>query len=156
MRSRFAIAALGWLALGMLWACSRQEAAAPQATTTSPTAAAVPAQAAAGDEAGEEPGEEPGEEAREAAKQIFETRCVACHGAQGAGDGPASAGLTPPPRNFQDSEWQKSVSDAHIEQIIQYGGAAVGKSPAMPANPDLMSKPEVVAALRERLRGLAH
>jgi hypothetical protein len=31
----------------------------------------------------------------------------------------------------------------------------VGKSPAMPANPDLMAKPEVVAALRAHVRGLA-
>ena len=96
-----------------------------------------------------------GEAARAEARQIFESRCVTCHGPQGAGDGPASKGLTPPPRNFHDVEWQKSVSDEHIEQIVQYGGAAVGKSPAMPSNPDLTSKPEVVAALREYVRGLA-
>lgn len=90
------------------------------------------------------------------AKQIFESRCVTCHGPQGAGDGPASAGLTPPPRNFRDPAWQQSVTDQHIEQIVQYGGAAVGKSPAMPANPDLMSKPEVVAALRAYVRNLSH
>lgn len=89
------------------------------------------------------------------ARQIFESRCVTCHGPNGAGDGPASAGLTPPPRNFQDPSWQTSVTDAHIEQIIQYGGTAVGKSAAMPANPDLMARPEVVAALRAKVRGLA-
>ncbi len=93
--------------------------------------------------------------AREEAKQIFATRCFTCHGMAGAGDGPASAGLTPPPRNFQDKVWQASVSDEHIRQIIQYGGAAVGKSAAMPSNPDLMSKPEVVDALRAYLRALA-
>ena len=88
------------------------------------------------------------------AQQIFSTRCVTCHGAEGAGDGAASAGLTPRPRNLQDSAWQSSVTDAHIERIIQYGGAAVGKSPAMPANPDLTSKPEVVSALRDHIRSL--
>lgn len=88
------------------------------------------------------------------ARQIFSTRCVTCHGAEGAGDGVASAGLTPPPRNLQDDGWQSSVSDEHIERIIQYGGAAVGKSPAMPANPDLTGKPEVVSALREHIRSL--
>jgi len=41
-----------------------------------------------------------------------------------------------------------------IEQIIQHGGAAVGKRPTMPANPDLNSKPAVVTALREYIRGL--
>lgn len=94
------------------------------------------------------------EAAQQEANQIFETRCTTCHGPEGRGDGPASKGLTPPPRNFHDPEWQKSITDAYIEQIIQYGGAAVGKSPAMPSNPDLMSKPEVVTALRERLRAL--
>ena len=89
------------------------------------------------------------------AEKIFSERCVTCHGANGAGDGPASAGLVPKPRNFQDPSWQKSVSDQHIEQIVQYGGAAVGKSPAMPANPDLTSKPEVVAALRAHIRSFS-
>lgn len=89
------------------------------------------------------------------AEQIFATRCYTCHGSAGAGDGPASASLTPTPRDFQDPAWQESVSDEHIEQIIQYGGAAVGRSPAMPGNPDLTAKPEVVAALRAYVRGLA-
>jgi mono/diheme cytochrome c family protein len=96
-----------------------------------------------------------GADARAEALAIFESRCVTCHGPKGAGDGPASAGLTPKPRNFQDPAWQSSVTDNHIEQIVQYGGAAVGRSPAMPANPDLMSKPEVVAALRAHVRSLA-
>ncbi len=90
---------------------------------------------------------------REEAKKIFENRCTPCHGAGGAGDGPASAGLTPRPRNFQDKAWQSSVSDEHIERIISYGGAAVGRSPAMPPNPDLADKPET-KALREYIRGL--
>lgn len=93
--------------------------------------------------------------AHDQAQQIFSTRCFVCHGPEGKGDGPGSAGLSPPPRNFQDPEWQASVSDEHIEQIIQYGGAAVGKSPTMPSNPDLMSKPQVVTALREHIRSLA-
>lgn len=92
--------------------------------------------------------------ARAEAEQIFVSRCVACHGPQGKGDGPASAGLTPKPRNFQDPAWQDSVTDDHIEKIIKFGGAAVGKSPAMPANPDLTSKNEVVTALREHVRNL--
>ncbi len=89
------------------------------------------------------------------AVEIFNGRCVPCHGAQGAGDGPASAGLTPKPRNFQDPEWQKSVTEDHIEKIIVGGGAAVGRSPMMPGNPDLASKPAVVTELRKHIRGLA-
>ena len=66
------------------------------------------------------------------AQEIFDMRCVTCHGARGAGDGPGSASLTPAPRNFQDPDWQASVSDDHLGKIIQYGGAAVGRSAAMP------------------------
>lgn len=93
--------------------------------------------------------------ARAEADKIFAERCTTCHGATGAGDGPVSAGLVPPPRNLQDPAWQQSVSDEHIEKIVKYGGAAVGKSPGMPPNPDLMSKPEVVAAVRAHVRALS-
>jgi mono/diheme cytochrome c family protein len=116
------------------------------------TRAAAPAAPAAPAAA---PAAADGEALRKEAEQIFATRCFTCHGPAGAGDGPASAGLTPQPRNLQEPAWQASVNDEHIEQIILYGGAAVGLSPAMPANPDLMSKPETVTALREVVRGLA-
>jgi hypothetical protein len=33
-----------------------------------------------------------------------------------------------------------------------YGGAAVGRSPAMVGNPDLADKPDVVSALRAMVR----
>ena len=130
-----------WLAFG----CSESERPAePAAPAPTPPAAPAPTPPPAADAA----------TARAEAEKIFSERCVTCHGANGAGDGPASAGLVPKPRNFQDAAWQQSVSDEHIEQIVQYGGAAVNKSPAMPANPDLMSKPAVVAALRAHVRAL--
>lgn len=135
------------VALAILVACERGEAPSTPSEPAAPPPAAAPAPAA--------PSGEPGEAAEAEAKQIFETRCVTCHGPRGEGNGPASAGLTPPPRNFTDPAWQTSVTDAHIEQIIKFGGAAVGRSPAMPANPDLMAKPEVVAALRAHVRELA-
>jgi mono/diheme cytochrome c family protein len=123
--------------------CREQQADGPVAKPSpAPTAAsaAAPVQSS--------------EASRAEAQEIFATRCTPCHGSTGGGDGPASAGLTPPPRNFHDRAWQSAVTDEHIEQIIQYGGAAVGKSPAMPSNPDLTSKPEVVAALRQYVRNL--
>ena len=90
--------------------------------------------------------------AKAKAQEIFGQRCTPCHGPAGGGDGPASASLTPHPRNFHDKGWQASVTDQHIETIIKVGGAAVGKSPAMPGNPDL-SDPAVLAALRGVIRG---
>ena len=85
------------------------------------------------------------------AKEIFANRCTPCHGPEGRGDGPASASLDPKPRNFHDHDWHASINDAHIETIIKFGGAAVGKSPAMPGNPDL-NDPVVVAELRTLVR----
>lgn len=91
-------------------------------------------------------------EARQEAQQIFATRCSVCHGPEGRGDGPGGAALTPRPRDFHDTAWQDSVADKEIETAIVSGGAAVGRSPAMVGNPDLRSKPAVVAALREIIR----
>jgi mono/diheme cytochrome c family protein len=88
------------------------------------------------------------------AAQVFAGRCSPCHGATGAGDGAAAAALNPRPRNFREAAWQSGVTDAQIEQVIRQGGAAMGKSAAMPANPDLDGKPAVVAALRAMIRGM--
>ena len=92
--------------------------------------------------------------AKEAA-DIYNTRCVTCHGPTGKGDGPVGAALSPKPRDLSDPAWQKSVTDEHIDKIILSGGGAVGKSPLMPSNPDLAAKPEVVKALRALVRGFA-
>ena len=89
---------------------------------------------------------------RTAATRIFETRCATCHGKDARGDGPGAGALNPKPRNFHDLEWQAATSDSVIETAIVYGGAAVGKSAAMVPNPDLQSKPGVVAALRDLVR----
>lgn len=87
------------------------------------------------------------------AEEVFAGRCTPCHGPTGHGDGAASAGLTPKPANFSEPAWQASVTDEHIEKAIAYGGAAVGKSAAMPPNPDLADKP-VIQGLRQHIRSL--
>ena len=91
-----------------------------------------------------------------AAKEMFDTRCSACHGTSGRGDGPASAALTPRPRNYTDRSWQKSVTDEQIRKTIVLGGAAVNKSPIMPGSPDLDAKPEVVEGLLKIVRGFGN
>ena len=93
-------------------------------------------------------------QARAQADDIFESRCVACHGADGHGDGPAAANLKPRPRDFHNPKWQKSISDATIARAIVAGGQAVGVSAEMAANPDLEDEPAVVAALVEHVRAL--
>ncbi len=74
-------------------------------------------------------------------KEQFGIRCVVCHGADGKGDGPTAASLTTKPRNYTDRSWQDATSDEQIKEIIQKGGAAVGKSPLMPPQADL-AQPE--------------
>jgi mono/diheme cytochrome c family protein len=93
--------------------------------------------------------------AQEEAKNIWAMRCTTCHGNSGHGDGAAAVAMNPKPRSFADAEWQKSATDAQIEQVILGGGPAVGKSPLMPPNPDLSSKADVVKALRAMVRGFA-
>ncbi|MFO7179832.1 MAG: hypothetical protein DIU78_014125 [Pseudomonadota bacterium] len=138
-------------ALLALSAC-RKEQAPPAATEpAAPTAESAPAAptpaavAAAAPAAAAQPG---GAEAN----KIFKMRCVVCHGEKGHGDGPGAAALKVKPRNYSDPAWQQSVTDQQIEEIIVKGGAAVGKDPGMPGNPDLAGKPDVVRGLREIVR----
>jgi mono/diheme cytochrome c family protein len=93
-------------------------------------------------------------QARAEAADIFDSRCVACHGPEGHGDGPAASNLNPKPRDFHSRKWQKSIDDATIARAIVYGGSSVGVSGEMAANPDLEDEPGVVAALVEHVRGL--
>ena len=87
------------------------------------------------------------------AKALYESLCFTCHGLTGRGDGPGAAVLDPKPRTFTDAAWQDSVTDEHIHKTIVFGGAAVGKSPMMPAQPQLKGKTEVLAALTKIVRG---
>lgn len=87
-----------------------------------------------------------------AAQAIFNERCVVCHGSEGKGNGPAAGALNPKPRNYTDTAWQATVTDDQLRKTIKLGGAAVGKSPLMPASPDLDDKPEVVEGLVKIVR----
>lgn len=86
------------------------------------------------------------------AESIFSTRCAACHGLDGRGDGPGAAALNPKPRDYTNQDWQKSVTDEHIKKTIIEGGMGVGKSPLMTPNPDLANQPAVVDGLVHIIR----
>jgi cytochrome c553 len=90
--------------------------------------------------------------AAEEARNTFNTLCSTCHGQSGKGDGIAAASLDPKPRNYTDRAWQASITDEQIKNTIVKGGAAVGKSALMPANPQLENKPEVVNELVKIVR----
>lgn len=88
----------------------------------------------------------------EKATKLFDGVCASCHGLDGKAATPAAMALSPKPRAYVDADWQKRVSDEHLAKVIVEGGPAVGKSPLMPANPDLVNEPEVVKALVKRVR----
>ena len=128
------------LATTFAFACSKSENKAP-----TPTSAHEPEPASATTAYS-------GKIDMDKAQVIFNERCAACHGTEGKGNGPASAALNPKPRNYTDKAWQAAVTDEQLRKTITMGGAAVGKSPIMPASPDLDEKPEVVEGLVKMVR----
>ena len=55
------------------------------------------------------------------AKQIYGKRCALCHGADGKGDGPAGAALTPPPTNFTEPDYWQTTNAEEIRNAIRKG-----------------------------------
>lgn len=64
-------------------------------------------------------------------KEIYAKQCAGCHGPDGKGDGPAAAAINPKPRDFTDKAYMTALKDQYLFDLIQKGGAAVGKSPFM-------------------------
>ena len=109
-------------------------AAATPATPVTPVTRATPATPAtpaAGAVASAEVGE-----------RVFKARCVICHGATGHGDGVASKGLKPQPRNFHDTAYMSSRTDAELLMTIHNGKGA------MPAWKGILSETEIASALK--------
>ncbi len=86
-------------------------------TTAAPAPAATETTAAATPEAG-------GEDATAA---LFKTRCALCHGPDGHGNGPGSAALNPKPRNFHDTAYMSTRTDAQLSEVIHQGKGAMPK-----------------------------
>jgi high-affinity iron transporter len=80
--------------------------------------------------------------------KVYADRCALCHGATGHGDGPASAGLDPKPRNHTDGAYMNAQSDEALLTVIRNGKGA------MPAWKDVMSEDEIQAVLKH-VRSLA-
>lgn len=56
-------------------------------------------------------------------KQVYQTNCAVCHGAEGKGDGVAGAALNPKPRNFHApaKDWKNGTSAKAIYVTLAYG-----------------------------------
>jgi len=76
-------------------------------------------------------------------KETFQNTCAACHGAEGKGDGVASAALDPKPRNLSDAAYVSTKTDEHLYKVISEGGASVGLSPMMAAWVGTLSEQDI-------------
>jgi len=65
-------------------------------------------------------------------KELYTKHCGGCHGPGGKGDGPAAAAINPKPTDFTNKAYMAGLKDQYLFDLIQKGGAAVGKSPLIP------------------------
>ena len=85
-------------------------------------------------------------------REKYNQICASCHGPLGKGDGPAAAALDPKPRDLSDAKYVSTISDEQLFKTVKEGGAAVGKSPLMPAWGGVLSDNDiwnVIAYLRQ-------
>ncbi len=106
----------------------------PVATAARPESAGAPAVETT-------PPAERGGSATDLGAQVFAKRCVLCHGVDGHGDGIASKGLNPKPRNFHDQAYMKTRTDAQLLEVIHKGKGA------MPRWEGQLSEAEIHAVL---------
>lgn len=80
-----------------------------------------------------------------AGKAIYDSKgaCATCHGAAGAGDGPAAVALDPKPTNFTTANFRLDTdgdgqlgSLADITNVIKYGAVKYGGNASMPGRAD--------------------
>jgi mono/diheme cytochrome c family protein len=77
--------------------------------------------------------------AQQRGASLFETYCVLCHGSAGKGDGRAAALQKTPPANLTLSR----RSSAYQREIVSKGGAAMKRSPSMPAWNEVLSSQQI-------------
>ncbi|HZY15783.1 MAG TPA: c-type cytochrome, partial [Ramlibacter sp.] len=60
------------------------------------------------------------------AAALFQAQCIACHGAQGRGDGPSAKGMDPAPSNFHDAARMQQRSVYGLYNTITLGVGGTG------------------------------
>ena len=80
-------------------------------------------------------------------KQVYDVNCATCHGPNGGGDGPAGAGLQPPPANFTDAEWKYGGDLQAVKNTIMNGVPGT----AMIAWRDALSEADIDAVARHEI-----
>ncbi len=82
--------------------------------------------------------------------KLYQARCSPCHGPDGKAATPTAQALTPKPRDHTDGAYMNHLPNEHLAKVIKNGGPSVGKSPIMPAHPDLNDQQieDVIAFVR--------
>lgn len=76
-------------------------------------------------------------------QELYRLHCSGCHG-DGTGNGHIALTLKTRPRNLKHHQWQASVTDEHIENVIRNGGKPVKLSEEMPAFSDKLTPAQIV------------
>lgn len=106
-----------------VWRPSDHDQAPTQAQESSPSAQSNDSQTVAPQ--GATPSQSP--------EAVWSSLCAGCHGQLGLGDGPM--GPTVAARNLSDPNWQASVTDQHIAEVISRGK---GRMPAFSLKQDVL------------------
>jgi mono/diheme cytochrome c family protein len=76
-------------------------------------------------------------------KELYTKHCAGCHGPAGKGDGPAAKAINPKPNDLTNKAYMAGLKDQYLFDLIQKGGAAVGKSPLLPPFGSKMKEGEI-------------
>ncbi len=79
------------------------------------------------------------------AEENYGNLCRKCHGSDGSGNGPVAAVLSTHPSDFSDCDAVAKLTPEFLTKIIGEGGAAVGRSPQMPAVGKTLTSDEIDA-----------
>lgn len=93
--------------------------------------------------------------------ELYATHCASCHGPRGEGDGPAAAGLDPPPRNLTSGRlkfasvpaWTTPRDEDYLD-VLEHG--LTGTAMASFAHLPLEDRKELVRYIRSFASGDAH
>lgn len=69
---------------------------------------------------------------------LYQAHCATCHGRTGEGNGPAAAGMSPPPADLRWLMSRPIASDGYLMWALSEGGTILGT--AMPAFKDALSE----------------
>ena len=80
-----------------------------------------PLLACGGDSETHERASSPPRDPRAHGAEVYALRCAPCHGAEGGGDGPAAASITPKPRNFRDADFWRGRTPEQLRLVVRQG-----------------------------------